>query len=126
MFVSRKGKARTREYVIAFFQNDKVRKYMKDAIKKTAKNLGIDEEFVLKGMKDIAETSKSDKVKLEAFRDIGELLGMYNQVESEGGGEWDGMSLAEGEHQNALPAHDHGGNALPPHMDSPDEDFMEG
>ena len=95
---------------------------MKDAVKKHANDLGIDEGFVLEKMKDIAETAKSDKTKLESLIEIGKLIGMYEQPTKEDDDYYSGVFLGEATASSSKLIKGKA-NELPEHLEINDADL---
>ncbi len=96
MAPSKYGKQRVLKYAWALLGNKRAREHMSDLVKQKAKEIDIDEDFVLKGMKKIAEESNSDKVKLESLMEIGKLIGMYDQGQAPDEGYVAGVLIGTG------------------------------
>ena len=55
-------------------KTERIKKSVKEEIKPVLKELQIDEEFVLRGIRDIALTSRQDGERLKAFLKLGDVL----------------------------------------------------
>jgi hypothetical protein len=75
----------TKDKVVFLLKQERILKALSESAKDVAKSLGLNHEWVLNNLKSIAETSISDKVKLEAVNNIGEIIGTKGDVKKETG-----------------------------------------
>ena len=63
-------------------KTERVQKAMKEELKPVLKELGIDDESVLKGIKKVAEGSEKDETKLKALFQLSDILDLEDKTQT--------------------------------------------